>query len=68
MRNFHVYNTNCAFQESIAEETRQKLSLSTKLREAGSELDSVTDELSGASEEIRILQQKQSELQTQVSD
>ena len=68
MRYFHAYNTTCAFQESIAEETRQKLSLSTKLREAGSELDSVTDELSGASEEIRILQQKQSELQTQVRD
>ena len=53
-------------QESVADETRQKLSLSTKLRDAESSRESAEMDFAGASEEIRILQGKNSELQSQV--
>lgn len=53
-------------QESIADETRQKLSISTKLRDAESSLQSAEIELSAATEETEKLQQKVGELQSQV--
>ena len=59
-------SNNRVFQESIAEETRLKLSVSTKLRDAESSLETAEMDLSGATEEIRILQTKNSELQSQV--
>lgn len=54
------------FQESMADETRQKLTASNRLREAEAKQESLEMEVIGLTEEIHTLQQKNGELNSSV--
>lgn len=54
------------YQESLADETRQKLSLSNKLKESESEITRLQDQLDDEEDAKIALQKNLSQVQTQV--